>query len=96
MVKVWSPSLLSGKKYYFYVKTMQWVHFFMIFILFLILNLLYDGEPNDHYDIDPIMTVMKMMMMMMMMIMFRRIIKTSLIVPRVKVKHDPSFDLLTL
>ena len=69
----------------------------MIFILFLILNLLYDGEPNDHYDIDPIMTVMKMMMMMMMMmIMFRRIIKTSLIVPRVKVKHDPSFDLLTL
>ena len=68
----------------------------MIFILFLFLNLLYDGEPNDHYDIDPIMTVMKMMMMMMMMIMFRRIIKTSLIVPRVKVKHDPSFDLLTL
>ena len=42
-------------------------------------NLLYDGEPNDHYDIDPIMTVMKMMMMM-----FRRIIKTSLIVPRIK------------
>ena len=68
----------------------------MIFILFLFLNLLYDGEPNDHYDIDPIMTVMKMMMMMMMMIMFRRIIKTSLIVPRVKVKHDPRFDLLTL
>ena len=49
-------------------------------------NLLYDGEPNDHYDIDPIMTVMKMMMMM-----FRRIIKTSLIVPRIKVKHDPQF-----
>ena len=54
-------------------------------------NLLYDGEPNDHHDIDPIGTAIKMMMMM-----FRRIIKTSLIVPRNKVKGDPGLDLLTL